>query len=193
LTHEPLTQLGASGDVHWASPEHAGWPPPPTGVGLHTPLSQEKPSPHGLASQLVRHCPSAQILLPPHSLEYLHAFWAAVQAPATQVRPPEQSAVAVQGHGPEVPPHDSHVPALHALPSPQSALVEHSFFGPGAVPGAEQRPAWHVSPFGQVASVEQALVQPVAVQMDPAPQLAFPVQLGWAGERTGAQPYASQS
>jgi hypothetical protein len=123
-----------------------------------------------------------------HSLEYLQVFCGAVQEPATQVRPPEQSFDVVHGQGPAFPPQVSQTPALHVLSAPQSGLVVHSFLGPGSVPGGEHRPSWHVSPFGQVASVEQGGAQPVAVQTDPPVQLALPVQVGCAGDFTGEQP-----
>jgi hypothetical protein len=121
----------------------------------------------------------------------LHAFCVAVHAPAMHARPAPQSFVAVQGQGPDVPPHAWHTFALHVAPAPQSVVVVHSFFGPGALPGGEQKPVWHVSPFGQVASLVQLVVQPVAVHTLPAPQLALPVQLGCAAAVVGAQPYAS--
>ena len=105
-------------------------------------------------------------------------FCGGVHAPATQVSPPEQSAVFSQGQGPALPPHVSQVPALHVLPSPQSAFVVHSFGGPGSLPGGEQRPLWQVSPFGQVASVWHVVVQPPAVQTSPGLQLDVPVQVG---------------
>jgi len=181
----PLTHFGAAGSVHCAS---AVQPVGPPVAGLHTPFSQVKPSSHGFDSQLARHCPSAQTLSSPHSLEYLQVSSGAVQAPATQMSPPEQSAVVSHGQGPALPPHASHLPALQVLPSPQSAFVVHSFTGPGSVPGGEQRLFWHVSPFGQFASSWQESVQPVAVQTSPGLQLVFPVHVAWAGARTGEHP-----
>jgi hypothetical protein len=44
---------------------------------------------------------------------------------------------------------------------------------------------------GHVASEAQLVVQPVAVQTDPAAQLALPEQLAWAGALTEEHPYAS--
>lgn len=187
-THRPWSQYLPV--PHVASFVHAGVTGPVD--ALHTPFSQVKPSAQGVASQLVRHWPSAQILSSAHSLEYLHVFSGAVQAPAAQVNPPEQSFVVVHGQGPAVPPHVWHVPLLQVLLSPQSALVVHSFVAPGVVPGGEQSPDWHVSPFGQVASLEHEFVQPVAVQMPPFGQLVLPVHAAWLGAVIVEQPYASQ-
>jgi hypothetical protein len=194
FTHEPLTQLGASGDVHSASELQTGPPPPPPpGVGRHTPLSHVNPASHGFVSQLSRHWPSAQTWESVHSLEYLHVFSFAVHAPATQVNLSPQSFEVSHGHGPAFPPHASHVPALHALPSPQSAVVVHSLRGPGPVPGGEQSPSWQISPFGHCSFVEHSAAHPVAVQTVPGGQLALPVQAVRGGAFTREHPYASQS
>jgi len=86
---------------HSASPAHAcaqtpdthcGVAPPhccavvqagPPGAGSHAPLAHVKPAAQGVASQLDRHCPSAQIFPASHSLENLQVFAAAVHAPET--------------------------------------------------------------------------------------------------------------
>jgi hypothetical protein len=144
-------------------------------VGLHTPFSHVKPLLHGAVSQLARHSPSAQTFPASHSLENLHAFCCDVHDPPTQAWPLEQSVAAVQGHGPAVPPHAWQLPETHALPSPQSVFVVHSFFAPGSVEGAEQTPALHTSPFGQEPSSEHTVAHPVCVQTWPCPQLDVPV------------------
>jgi hypothetical protein len=108
-------------------------------LGWQTPFVQVNPSAQGAAAQLVRHWPSAQTFPSAHSLEYLQTFCGAVHLPATQVSPPEQSTVAVQGHGPAVPPQASHLLSTQALPSPQSAFVVHStVLGGSFVVGEEQ-------------------------------------------------------
>jgi hypothetical protein len=53
-------------------------------AGLHAPLSHVNPVAHGAASQLARHCPSAQIFPLSHSLENLQVLLGAVHRPATQ-------------------------------------------------------------------------------------------------------------
>src|SRR5690349_13914056 len=79
-THAPWLQYLPAPQSE--SPAHAVGLVGPLGtVGLQTPFSQLKPEAHGAASQLVRHCPSAQTLLSGHSLEYLHVFSGAVHAP----------------------------------------------------------------------------------------------------------------
>jgi hypothetical protein len=123
----------------------------------------------------------------------VHEFTGAVQLPATHSRPAEQSLGFEHGHGPAVPPHASHAPATHALPSPQSSFVVQSFFGPGSVAGAEQSPALQTSPFGHGTASEHVVVQPLAVQTDPGGQLVAPVHAVFVGGATFAQPYASHS
>jgi hypothetical protein len=49
----------------------------------------------------------------------------AVQAPAVQMSPPEQSVLVVQGQGPFVPPQASHVFETQTPASPQSLEVVH--------------------------------------------------------------------
>jgi hypothetical protein len=159
-------------------------------------LVQVKPAAHGVASQLVRHRPSAQIFPLSHSLENLHVLLGEVHDPEAQTWPAEQSVVAVaavHGQGPAAPPQASHVPATHALPSPQSLFVVQSFLAPGSIAGAEQRPALQTSPLAQGTASEHVVVQPAAVHTDPAGQLEAPVHAFFAGGATLEQPYASQS
>jgi hypothetical protein len=168
----------------------------PPGVGSQTPFAQVKPVAQGAASQLARHCPSAHTFPVSHSLENLHVFVGEVHDPATHVCPGEQSVAAVavvQAHGPAAPPQASQVPPTHALPSPQSLFVVHSFCGPGSVVGAEQSPALQTSPLAQGTASEHVVVQPPAVQTEPAGQLEAPVHACFAGGATLEQPYASQS
>ena len=185
FTQLPEMHFGVSGLVHCAFVVHAGG----AGVGRQTPSSHVKPPPHVAAvSHFVRHCPSAQTLDTPHSLEYLHVFWVGVQLPPTHVRPSPQSVDTVQLHGPSMPPQVWQVPPLQAWPDAQSLLVEHSFTGPGSVPGAVQTSALHFSPLGHGAPPAQLVAQPVEVQTEPAPQLAVPVHAARAGGVTDAQP-----
>jgi hypothetical protein len=170
--------------------------PPPFGFGSHAPFVHVKPAAQGVVSQLPRHCPSAQTFPLSHSLENLQVFAGAVHDPATQAWPLAQSAAAVagvHGQGPERPPHDSQVPAAHALPTPQSLFVVQSFFVPGSVPGAAQRLVLQISPFAQGTPSEHVVVQPAAVQTDPGAQLEVPVHAVFAGGATVEQPYASHS
>ncbi len=137
LTQAPLTHFGVAASVHWVSPVHAGV----TGAfGSQTPFEHVNPVPQEAVVQLARHCPSAQILSAPHSLEYLQVFFCSVHAPSMQMRPFAQSVFVLHAHGPAVPPHASHLPPLHALPSPQSVFVVHSVEGPASVPGTAQMP-----------------------------------------------------
>jgi hypothetical protein len=147
-----------------------------------------KPSPHDAESQLTRHWPSAQIFPFAHSLENLHVFACAVHAPATHVRPPVQSAAAVHGHGPAVPPHAWHALPTQTLPSPQSVFVVHSFVPPGVVPGAVHEPDLQTVPFGHAASLAHCCAQPFVVHTDPLGQLAFPVHDCVVGAGTFEQP-----
>jgi hypothetical protein len=186
FVHALATQSGASALVQSALLLQVFVVP---GVAWHAPFSQVKPVAHAAVAQLGTHAPSAQILLSPHSLEYLHVFEVAVHAPATQLNPSEQSLVAVQGHGPLVPPQASHLPSeVQVLPLAQSAFVVHCLVAPASVPGAEQTAPWQVSPFGQFASFSQDVAQPVAVQTDPDAQSIIPVQLACVGGATGEHP-----
>jgi hypothetical protein len=186
FVHEPPTHLGAS-TGHAVSAVQ----PPPTGVGLQTPLSHVKPSEHGAAAQLERHWPSAQTLSSPHSLENLQPFSCAVHEPPTHAWPASQSVAAVSaehGHGPALPPHAWHALSTHTLPSPQSLLVVHSFFVPGSLLGAAQSPLLQTSPFGQLVSDVQTVAQPVEVHCEPGAQLALPVHAWWSGVETPEHP-----
>src|SRR5262245_37918250 len=76
----PAVQRGASAGqsastVHDAEPSFTGW---------QAPFSHVKPSAHGSASQLARHCPSAQTFPTSHSLEYTQATSFDLHVPATQ-------------------------------------------------------------------------------------------------------------
>lgn len=112
----------------------------------------------------------------------------AVQLPATHSSPPEQSLGFEQGQGPALPPHASHAPAMHALPSPQSSFVVQSFFGPGSVPGAEHKPDLQTSPFGHGTASEHVTVHPAAVHTEPGGQLVCPVHAVFVGGATFEQP-----
>jgi len=161
------------------------------GVGWQTLLSHVKPAAHGVDSQLTRHWPSAQTFPVSHSLENLHVLTGEVHEPATHAWPLAQSVAAVavvHGQGPAVPPHASQVFATQALPSPQSAFVVQSFFAPGSTAGAEQSPPLQTSPFAHGMLSEHVVVQPVAVQTEPAAQLAAPVHACLAGGVTVEQP-----
>lgn len=92
------------------------------------------------------------------------------------------------GHGPLAPPHASHLPLTHALPSPQSALVVQSFVAPGSVVGVAQRPLLQTSPFGHSISAEHVVVHPAAVQTEPGGQLLLPVHGVFEGGVTAVQP-----
>jgi hypothetical protein len=169
---------------------------PVPGVGWQAPLVHVKPVAQGAASQLARHWPSEQSFPLSHSLENLHVFAGEVHDPEEQVWPAAQSVAAVSvvhGHGPAVPPHASQLPAMQALPSPQSAFVVQSFLAPGSLVGAEQSPDLQTSPLAQGTASEHVVVQPLAVQTEPSGQLAAPVHAFLAGGATLEQPYASQS
>jgi len=100
FVHEPATHFGAS-PLHCASVAHV----PPVAPGLQTPFSHVPPLQVDESVQPARHWPSAHTLPSAHSLENLHVFEGDVHAPPMQVRPPSQSVVAAQGHGPADPPH----------------------------------------------------------------------------------------
>jgi hypothetical protein len=118
----------------------------------------------------------------------LQVFCVAVQAPATQVKPFPHSAGAVHGHGPALPPHAWHLPAVQVALPVQSVFVVHSFSVPGAVPGAEQSPLWQASPRGHWLLFVHLVVQPLAVQTDPGLQLALPVHVARGGAVIAEQP-----
>jgi hypothetical protein len=181
--HAPARQFGV-GLEHCASPVQV----PPVADGLHTPLSHVKPSPQDAASQLARHWPSAHTFPSPHSLEYLHVFFASVQVPDTQAWPLAQSVAVWQGQGPAVPPQAWHAPPMHVLPPEQSAFVVHSLVVPTLVPGAEQKPPVQVSPCGQFELSTHCAAQPVVVQTEPGGHEAFPEQAARGGAETFEQP-----
>ena len=123
-------------------------------LGRHAPFTHEKPAAHGVVeSHPATHCPLSQILPGLQSLEYLHVSLGGVHEPPAQTRPPVQSMVVVQGHGPLDPPHGWHWFATQALPEPQSAFVVHGLGVGGWLPGGTQRPDLQTSPCGQSASV----------------------------------------
>ncbi len=173
-THAPDTHFGAAGSVQLASPVQ---PPPPEPFGSQTPFVHVKPSPHEALSQPARHWPSAQIFPCAHSLENLQVFVGEVHAPATHVRPPVQSVVALHGQGPALPPHAWQTLFTQTLlPSElQSVFVVHSFVPPGVVPGAVHVPDLQTVPFGHDASLAHCCAQPFVVQTDPLGQLELPV------------------
>jgi len=74
------------------------------------------------------------------------------------------------------------------VPPAQSAFVVQSFLGPGSTAGAAQSPFLQTSPRWQGTPSEHVWVQPPAVQTEPAPQLALPVQAAWVGGVTLEQP-----
>jgi hypothetical protein len=97
-------------------------------VGEQTPLVQVAPFAHGLdALHPGTHWPSAQTRFSAQSLVYVHVSAGGVHALATHTSPPVQSLVAVQGHGPFVPPHAWQWLATHAEPLEQSLVVLQPF------------------------------------------------------------------
>jgi hypothetical protein len=163
--------------------------PPPDTTGWQTPFSHANPPAQGAVSlQATRHSPSAQIFPSAHSLEYLQVFFASVHDPDTQAWPVEQSFVVAQGQGPAVPPHAWQTLLMHALPSPQSAFVSHSFFVGVVDPGAPQKPALQTSPFGHALSSPQVATQPADVQISFGAQFALPLQALCVGAATVEQP-----
>jgi hypothetical protein len=96
----PSTHTGVDPE-HVASLVH--WVPV---VGAQTPFVQVAPFGHALvALHPATHCPSAQTSFSAQSLVYVHVSAGGVHAFATHTFPPVQSAFAVHGQGPFVPPH----------------------------------------------------------------------------------------
>ena len=161
----PLTQTGLV-PVQLASPVH--WLP----VGcVQTPLEQVAPFAHALdVPHPATHWPSAQISFAAQSLVYLQMSAGGVHAFAMQTLPPVQSEVAVQGHGPFVPPHAWQRFATQADPLEQSAVVLQPF--------GVQAPETQTPPVVQSAVVVQVhagfdppqAVQVLAMQVCPEPQ-----------------------
>ena len=169
-THAPALQYLPS--PHWASPVHAAVHDPAThfgvpplqlaslvhcacvGSGSHTPFVQVLPAPQSLGCvHVFTHWPFAHDWPVAHSLEYLHTSAGGVQTPPAHWSPFEQSAFALHGHGPFVPPHVWHLFATQIWLCPvQSVLVVHSFGVVVVEPGAAHRPWLQTVPLSHSVS-----------------------------------------
>jgi len=135
------------------------------------------------------HCPSTHESPAGHSLAKWQTFAGAVQTPPAQTSPSEQSLVAVQEHGPLVPPHAWQWLSMQRCPAPpQSAFVVHSLGVPASWPGATHNPEEQTVPLSHVSDVWQLFAQPLDVQTEPDAQLALPVHAGGAGGVAVVQP-----
>lgn len=183
----PATQ--SEPDAQGTSFEHSA----PVAWGRHAPRSHVNPEPQGFwASHPLRHWPSAQIWLAPHSLENAHVLAFGVHEPATQTSFALHSAWVEHGQGPFVPPQALQRPDTHADPDPQSVLSVHSWvFGGVVTVGGMQTPVRQTSPRGQASSVVHFCEHPMLVQTALGPQTALFRHVGLDGVGTVEQPKPS--